>query len=755
MQSSQFSKYPWLNQKYIDEIEERTKNAPSQYKAALQQQMYADMYKQQQLESQQNERSVYKNQIIQKSINSSSKWEQAVMNAELKTANLADIIRDKYKISTSAGSDNDVIGKFVSQINDGDRLLADYVEWKNSDLLSRGGLISPVFAELNEKNKVKTNWTIENTAVYETLNKQQSDKPQLTSTSMFDNDEYASNYISNQADEYKNFIEAAQKWWYSNTEIAAIIEASKKYQQYIQNQEDYKNRSASDKLEEFSTSMADWFMRYWVNLYNNLLGNNPYVWIAPSADSAIDRLDESTRRNLQAEYDPTGYQRAESWWSQFWKWVWQAEASIISNIALMRLLPWMWWEGVTSEAIKEAAAEWGKSAVKQLVLDNTIQGAAQWGLWWFLYSAWEEDPQKNMGRNMVVWSAIGWISWFWQAKMAELQAKNSLMNQLNELQKTPEYKQNQQLKKQVDNTQTNLRDKYEKWVRPSGMGKKWTAEYNKSIDDWIDSVETIVKNKDKLKITNSDWEIIEGKLPESNQEFTQAIQQTKKNIYDQYHQYVKDADKAKISTKNIVSELKKLMDDDVTMAGNKWLKSKIKTWVKDLEKIDGMSPEQAEQKIAELNNKLQTFYKNPQSAEVNDNMLNSLIRNNLKNNLDDAIEANLGQWNSEAYNALRQQYWALRNIEKDVNQRALVIARKNSVSLPDTIANISSAEDFVKAAAGSPEWLLSFTAKQWLRAWIKKMNDPDTYIKSLFTDVDKIVNTTPNVYNLVQEWMLR
>ena len=75
--------------------------------------------------------------------------------------------------------------------------------------------------------------------------------------------------------------------------------------------------------------------------------------------------------------------------------------------------------------------------------------------------------------------------------------------------------------------------------------------------------------------------------------------------------------------------------------------------------------------------------------------------------------------------------------------------------IPDTIANISSAEDFVRAAAGSPEWLLSFTAKQWLRAWIKKMNDPDTYIKSLFTDVDKIVNTTPNVYNLVQEWMLR
>ena len=155
-----------------------------------------------------------------------------------------------------------------------------------------------------------------------------------------------------------------------------------------------------------------------------------------------------------------------------------------------------------------------------------------------------------------------------------------------------------------------------------------------------------------------------------------------------------------------------------------------------------MSPEDAERKIAELNKKLQAFVKNWNSNDVSNDAVNFLIRNQLKKSLDDSIEDALWEWNT--YQALRNEYSYLRSMEKDVNQRALVQARRNDVWLVDSIANIESAEDFIKAMAWSKESIWNFVVKQWLKKRISRRNNPDRYVQELFKEIDDVVSQSNN-----------
>ena len=429
---SQFSKYPWLKQEYVDEIEKRTAGVPDLYKDSMQQQMYSDYYQKQMIDDQQEQRTAIKNQARQNSLNAASEGERKTLNTEIRKADLADLIRRKYKISTTAANDNTLIKKFVEQVPDWVQLYYDYIKWENSNLLSKSWIISPVFAELNEKNKVTTkngNVVVSN-AILKNQNKPQTtSETSLISSSPFDNEEYANQYIKEQDNSYNKFITQARLDGYSDTEIASIIDWNKKYQEYLQNVEDYNNRSFGDKAWvwwELPLGIAQGFSNFFINSYNNLLGENETVW----AFKPIEKLDAAW--GLKTDYDPTGEMRANSRYTKWWDIAWKVWAAILTNQALLKLLPWMQAENLTTEWVKELATEWGKSAVKQAVLDRTIQGAAEWGLQWFVTSVWDEDAQKTM-KTTVPLGIAAWALWgYLQGSSAVRNAKlEDINNQVN------------------------------------------------------------------------------------------------------------------------------------------------------------------------------------------------------------------------------------------------------------------------------------------------------------------------------------
>ncbi len=80
----------------------------------------------------------------------------------------------------------------------------------------------------------------------------------------------------------------------------------------------------------------------------------------------------------------------------------------------------------------------------------------------------------------------------------------------------------------------------------------------------------------------------------------------------------------------------------------------------------------------------------------------------------------------------------MKTIEKDVNKRALVDARKNSVGLADNLVNVASAGEVIHGILNtSPAALTTGLAMKGFAALIKHLNDPNTAIKNMFEKVDK------------------
>lgn len=535
---SQFSKYPWLKQEYVDEIEKRTAGVPDLYKDSMQQQMYSDYYQKQMIDDQQEQRTAIKNQARQNSLNAASEGERKTLNTEIRKADLADLIRRKYKISTKAANDDTLIKKFVEQVPDWVQLYYEFIKWQNSNLLSKSWIISPVFAELNEKNKVTTrNGNVVSNAILKNQNKPQTtSETSLISSSPFDDEEYATKYIDEQDDSYNTFVLQARSKWYSDWEIASIIDWNKKYQQYLQNVEDYKNRSFDDKVGiwwELPLGIAQGFSNFFINTYNNLLGENETV----GAFKPVEKLNAAW--GLKTDYDPTGEMRANSAYTKWGDIVWKVWAAILTDQALLNLLPSMQAENLTAEWVKQIAAEWGKSAVKQAVLDRTLQWAAEWGLAWFVNSVWEEDAQKTMKTTVPLGISAWALGWYLQGNSAVRNAKlTELDNKVNTTSKNAsrivdKTDDANKIAGRIWQGDINDQSKVREWVR-SLARRNWETN-TKSIKTYK-QLEDAIKNT-KRQIISEEDELLK-QYPDKITDWT--TKQTVKWIGDQTDEVTRD-----------------------------------------------------------------------------------------------------------------------------------------------------------------------------------------------------------------------
>ena len=549
---SQFDKFPWLRQEYVDEIEKRTANVPDMYKDSMQQQMYSDYYQKQMIDDQQSQRTAIKNQARQNSLNTSSEEERKWLNMEIKKADLADLIRRKYKISTKAADDNTLIDKFVSQIPDWAKLYYEYINWNNSDLLSKSWIISPVFAELNEQNKVSYQAKNTDFTLRDNIKQTDNTPTQLISSSPFDDSEYAKQYIENQDSSYDKFIKQAKANWYGETEIASIIDANKKYQEYLQQVEEYKNRSLDDKVwigGELPVGIAQGFTNFFLNTYNNLLGENETIW----AFKPIETRDVSG--GLKTEYDPTGEMRANSLYTKGGNLVWKIWAAILTDQALLKLLPSMQAENLTAEWIKEIAEEWWKQAVKQAILDRTIQGAAEWWLAWFVNSVWEDDAQKTMKTAIPfwiwAWALGGYLQWKSTAKSAGIDLKDA--------------------SKDTSKISSKIADKTDDANKIAGRIGQGDIDDQRKVTEWVKS------------LAKRNWED-NTKAIKTYEQLEDAIKNTKRQIITEEDELLKQYPD-KIKDRTTTQTVKWIWDqtDDVT-------RDYIDEWIELLKKYNKNDP---------------------------------------------------------------------------------------------------------------------------------------------------------------------
>lgn len=715
------NKFPWLDQKYVQEIEQRTANVPAWAKEMLQQKMYSDFYTQQQREKEQAERLVIKNQLAQKEIE--AKWEdKSALRLQQKKGNLADVIRNYYKLTVSDWDDDTLIDKFTNWIKNWTKMYVDYLNGDNNDIMLKTWLFWDKRNQLNEQQKVSNaiKWWATSTAIE--AQKKTQGLTRLSSTSHFDDTEYANHFLQNAPEEYQPFIQAATDAGYPEWLVASMVDAKKTY-------DDFNDRGLGDKMEEANVWTFQWFVNFFGNAYNNLLWENPYVWVAPK----LDMTNIEFASDLLGAGSNYGDLRAGSNWT---KWG-EIAGDLLANTAVMMLLPWMW-GGVKMESLAESALENGTKWVLKNIGNRMIYWAAEWAEFGALATLGQENADLNkLGWNMAAWATLWSIFWWIWAWGNAYKYRNILKTLAKEWDK--------------EWTIKGLLEMYNRWIKPTSQWVKTNTQLQQYNDDAMGAVESIIKNKDALKYVDANWEETFWHLPRSLDEFSQAIKQTKQSIYDRYAAIAKDAWKTtEVDTSNIVKTLKKqLKDKEKTSWWSEATKSRIASWIKDLEELGNkMSVEWTQEKIQELNQKLTAFLKNPNPNDVTTNAVDGLVLNWLKDSLDDAIER--AGLDSEEYFQLRNMYKQLKSIESDVNHRAVVFWRQNPQSLVDSMSDLQTIDAIADIFTNPIWWTVKLVKTKAFKTLAKDKNNSDKIVENMFKDADDTIKKTDTLKSQTQ-----
>jgi hypothetical protein len=290
---------------------------------------------------------------------------------------------------------------------------------------------------------------------------------------------------------------------------------------------------------------------------------------------------------------------------------------------------------------------------------------------------------------------------------------------------------------------TMVKNEINKAIRPGVEGKRTYGQAQNFYTKAEKAVTDIVQNKNALSLVDEFGDAKPGTLPGSLSQFSQAIQQGKSNVFNQYTGIAGQAGEAgaRVNLQPVAKELDSIITN-TSLIDNapeivKYAKSRAKTYLK----RGTYSTKEAQDTIAHLNSSLENFYKNPSYEAGSKAYVDSLIANTLRKKLDNIIEETVGG----NYQELKNKYGAYKAIEKDVNRRAIVDARKSGKGLID-FSDVFSGE---RAAAGiltlNPVLVGEAAAIRGISALIKRINDPNRHVKSLFQNAEKIQNKLGNV----------
>lgn len=285
----------------------------------------------------------------------------------------------------------------------------------------------------------------------------------------------------------------------------------------------------------------------------------------------------------------------------------------------------------------------------------------------------------------------------------------------------------------------------DKGIRPTVSGKgtmpKVKAYYQKAED----AVTSIIGNKKNLTLTTPEGEVVSG-LPKSLHQFGEAIDQTKKSIFKQYDDMSKAAggSGAMVDTGPIVTELNNVAANRVTSSLHPEIAELAKKQADRFTKLGALTAEEAQAEIANINSKLQVLNNRTVSlSDIEPLKIDALIQNNLRKGLDDAITNAVGP----GYQALKSKYGSLKALEKEVNSRAIVDARKNTKGLIDMSDIYSATQLAGSIVGGGPIGVAKAGVAEAIKHWWKYKNNPNIHIENMFKKTEKLLSnqTTGNV----------
>ena len=242
---------------------------------------------------------------------------------------------------------------------------------------------------------------------------------------------------------------------------------------------------------------------------------------------------------------PLLWDKADSTATQIWETIWDIWTAIALSYPMAAATSSYMWAANATQAARTIllwSTQWAADmAAYELWANNEMASPTEMAVWWAI---WAVAPLV-----VPMFSAIskGVSSKYWE-----------IMNTIRTANKWK--------------LRSELVDLFSRWVKPSSAWVKSTAAQEKIYDDAMDAVETIIWNKNNLRYVTQDWEEIYWKLPTNTREFAQALEQSKRDVYNQYNAITNWAwERIEISTDWLVDELLKLKNDKSAMLWNEWL----------------------------------------------------------------------------------------------------------------------------------------------------------------------------------------
>jgi cell fate (sporulation/competence/biofilm development) regulator YmcA (YheA/YmcA/DUF963 family) len=263
----------------------------------------------------------------------------------------------------------------------------------------------------------------------------------------------------------------------------------------------------------------------------------------------------------------------------------------------------------------------------------------------------------------------------------------------------------------------------DKGIKPTVKNKSsYTAM--RSFDENANvAVRTIAENKNNLNLVDEFGEKIAR--PRSAAEMAQAIEQTKKNVYKQYHQMAVEAGEKGAQT-DISPVIYKLQDVSGDIKYNPQIREYARKMVDEVSELQGAIPDVIESRIKDLNSSLAGFYDGRVTRAQA--QIDASVANMMREQLDNTIMSAVG----DGYQGLKNKYGALKAIEKEVNHRAIVNARRASKGIAD-LTDIFTGGDLISGVLTmNPAAVTRGVAGRGIKEIYKTLNNPDRYINEMF-----------------------
>lgn len=275
------------------------------------------------------------------------------------------------------------------------------------------------------------------------------------------------------------------------------------------------------------------------------------------------------------------------------------------------------------------------------------------------------------------------------------------------------------------NIDLSIKQAYTRAIKPSVQGKQQFSDWQNSANKAVSAIKSIVQYS---KAHNTP-------VPRNLEEFSEAVQSTRQNVFNKYSALTQQADSGlNVTFDPIVTDLKQLKTAPLQDWGPDTIKA-IDDVVDVLQNRKAYTVSDAEKAIALLNSKLKGYYAG-RSGGMNDTTASvyDTVARYMRAALNSAIENATGA----NYQGLKNEYGALKSIEKDVINKTIQDSRK-TMNVLDFSDMFSASKAVYSAAKLDPAGAAAAATVYGVKQALKKAKDPNRIVEKMFKQAEKVV----------------